>query len=248
MIPSWLAGGKLRHLYSRKTTDQLAVGLIERARKANPLHLGHRKIRVPIDPGMPCPIPRIPNSKAGMTLSWDLDSNFTAVEHTKISMCLSHWIDGQSWEETGILELHEYHIREVAASGHGSTREELLHRYYRLDDLRELARNTGPGALDRDITSSNKDPGGILFHIGRSSEEVVDIDLMLDINMRNQESKVGNIDERLRSKWSDLGVQAWFGGSGCHRLAIGLSLGFDWVPGVLGVIHTDVRLTVPNLL
>lgn len=156
---------------SKGTIDDLAVGVVKIFRTANPLHLGHRKLRVPIEPEMLCPIPRIPSNKSGLTYSWGLDSSFAALEHTKIRMCLSHWIDGQSWEETGIIELHEYHFREVAPSGHGSSRDELLDRYKRLDNLRDLARKFGPAALDRGGASSSKNPGGILFHIGPSNRE-----------------------------------------------------------------------------
>jgi hypothetical protein len=198
---------------------------------------------------MPLPIPRIPTNKSGLTYSWGLGSSFAALERTKIRMCLSHWIDGQSWEETGIIELHEHHFREVAPSGHGSSRGELLDRYKRLDELRDLARKFGPAALDRGSPSSSKNPGGILFHLGPSNwEQEVAKRQSLDADVWNKTSPVETGHKGLSKEWRDLGVQPWFGGSCCHRLAIGLSLQFNWVPRVLSAVHPHVRHVVSKLV
>lgn len=123
------------------------------------------RFQVPLDELFYCPVPRIPRTMAGLPLagSWNEDRSLPVTEHTKIQMCLKHWLEGKSWEETGIIDLHLYHVREYGPSAHGWTRSEFLRRYERLDELRSQSERLG----EIPVAAQNKirNPGGILFHV-----------------------------------------------------------------------------------
>ena len=65
-----------------------------------------RYIKVPIKEIVYCPVPRLSKDVCGSSMSgdWDISiNNISIFDHTKIKMCLDHWINGKSWEDTGII-------------------------------------------------------------------------------------------------------------------------------------------------
>ena len=212
-----------------------------------------RYIKVPIKDIVYCPVPRISKNVCGFPMSgdWDISiNNISIFDHTKIKMCLDHWINGKSWEDTGIIDLHLYHVREYAKSMHGCTHDDFKKRYERLDNLREKIKNNYNEdfllGINRNNTNYFKD--GILFHVSKRSKVLN----KLPKKLLYEELKhlYPNFVERSSEKelifddWKKKDIYPFFGGSGCHRLAIALSLGLNYVPASLGIWHTDLDKSV----
>jgi len=88
-----------------------------------------------------------------------------------IQKCLEHWVEGKSWEETGLVDDMMSLINRYGSYDGCSSREEVIDRYRKLDKLYErtkaLGRLKSKEELDED---SFREEGGILMHIGPSGE------------------------------------------------------------------------------
>tara|TARA_Y100000590_G_C15364712_1_gene880291 strand:+ start:72 stop:767 length:696 start_codon:yes stop_codon:yes gene_type:complete len=220
--------------------------------------IAFRYIKVPIEDIIYCPVPKLPKTISGTPMNgdWDIsDNNISIFNHTKIKMCLDHWINGKSWEETGIIDLHLYHVREYGKSTHGCTRKDFMRRYKRLDELREKIRNNNNEDffLGENKNKTKHFNDGILFHISTRSrifdnlpkKSLYDELKLLYPNFK----KTSSNNNSIFNTWKNMGIYPLFGGSGCHRLSIALSLGLNYVPGALGIWHTKIdKSTIRTLI
>ena len=212
-----------------------------------------RYIKVPIKDIVYCPVPRLSKNVCGFPMSgdWDISiNNISIFDHTKIKMCLDHWINGKSWEDTGIIDLHLYHVREYGKSSHGCTHDDFKKRYERLDSLREKIKNNynEDFLLGKNRNNTNYFHDGILFHVSKRSKVLnnlpnkllyEELKLLYPNFVKNSSEK-----ELIFDDWKKKDIYPFFGGSGCHRLAIALSLGLNYVPASLGIWHTDLDKSV----
>ena len=212
-----------------------------------------RYIKVPIKDIVYCPVPRISKNVCGFPMSgdWDISiNNISIFDHTKIKMCLDHWINGKSWEDTGIIDLHLYHVREYAKSLHGCTHDDFKKRYERLDNLREKIKNNynEDFLLGKNRNNTNYFKDGILFHVSKRSKVLNKLpNKLLYEELKHLYPnfvKRSSEKELIFDDWKKKDIYPFFGGSGCHRLAIALSLGLNYVPASLGIWHTDLDKSV----
>ncbi len=88
-----------------------------------------------------------------------------------IKKCLEHWVEGKTWEETGLINDMMELIATFGSYDGCSTREEVVDRYRKLDKLYEWTKAFGrlksKEELDED---SFREEGGILMHIGPKGE------------------------------------------------------------------------------
>ena len=93
------------------------------------------------------------------------------VEDRIIKKCLEHWVDGKTWEETGLIDDMMEMITTYGSYDGCSSREEVVDRYRKLDKLYDrtkvLGRLKSKEELDED---SFREEGGILMHIGPKGE------------------------------------------------------------------------------
>ena len=220
--------------------------------------LAFRYIQVPIKEIIYCPVPRISKDVCGSSMSgdWDIsDNNISIFNHTKIKMCLDHWINGKSWEDTGIIDLHLYHVREYGRSGHGCTHKDFMIRYERLDELREKVKKNynEDFLLGKEKNKTNYFHDGILFHISKRSRVIKNLpkkSLYEELKLLYPKFQKTNFcDDLIFNNWKKIDIYPFFGGSGCHRFAIALSLGLNYVPGSIGIWHTDIdKSVIKNLI
>ena len=217
-----------------------------------------RYIKVPIKEIVYCPVPRFSKDVCGSPMSgdWDISiNNISIFDHTKIKMCLDHWINGKSWEDTGIIDLNLFHVREYSKSGHGCTHEDFKIRYERLDELREKIKNNynEDFLLGKNRNDTNYFHDGILFHVSKRSKVLNKLpNKLLYEELKHLYPnfvKRSSEKELIFDDWKKKDIYPFFGGSGCHRLAIALSLGLDYVPASLGIWHTDLdKSVIKNLI
>lgn len=98
---------------------------------------------------------------------WDLQHHHFST-NPLARAALQHWRDGVDWVDTGAVELQLRRIREYgpALADGMSTRDDVMRRYDRLDQLFELVRRTGelpPHTRPRDL---------IYLHLDRHGEPV----------------------------------------------------------------------------
>ena len=212
-----------------------------------------RYIKVPIKDIVYCPVPRLSKNVCGFPMSgdWDISiNNISIFDHTKIKMCLDHWINGKSWEDTGIIDLHLYHVREYGKSGHGCTHDDFKKRYESLDRLREKIKNNynEDFLLGKNRNDTNYFHDGILFHVSKRSKVLNSLPYKLLYeelkHLYPNFVKRSSEKELIFDDWKKKDIYPFFGGSGCHRLAIALSLGLNYVPASLGIWHTDLDKSV----
>lgn len=110
--------------------------------------------------------------QSGMVVGGDWDLARAPLPETRAARVIhDHFVRGQSWAETGIVD---YHLERIAAKGisEGARNlEEIMARYEDLDRAYEEAQRTGrlrprselPGHLRREYD-------GIFFHIARDGE------------------------------------------------------------------------------
>lgn len=93
----------------------------------------------------------------------------------KIAMCLSHWRDGVSWDETGIVELI---MQNIASSKRGvsdglRSYDDVVKRYAALDKVFETVKREGRLRTRKELVPrAFKEEGGILIHLDASGEPI----------------------------------------------------------------------------
>lgn len=98
---------------------------------------------------------------------WDL-STLPLAQSPKYHACLAHWVDGISWEQTGIYDLHLDRIARNGVSDACRTLDDLKARYERLDRLFDQVQREG---RLRDACQIEhyfrREHGGVFVHIDR---------------------------------------------------------------------------------
>jgi hypothetical protein len=103
---------------------------------------------------------------------WDLDIQ-SLDEHPKFVACRRHWLDGLSWEETGIIDLISDLVDRNGVQDDCRSREDVVLRYRALDELYELVRRDQRLRPRREVVVRGyRELGGILIHIGRDGRAI----------------------------------------------------------------------------
>lgn len=98
---------------------------------------------------------------------WDL-STLPLEESPKYHACRAHWVDGTSWEETGIFDLHLDRIARKGVSDECRSLGDLRARYDRLDRLFEQVEREGRLREACQIDQYfRREHGGVFVHIDR---------------------------------------------------------------------------------
>ena len=88
-------------------------------------------------------------------------------EGKKISCCLSHWVDGVPWEETGIFEHMLYLIKERGTHDGCTNLADIKERYQKLDKIFEETKKLGRLKTRKELKKNSfREEGGIYIHIG----------------------------------------------------------------------------------
>jgi hypothetical protein len=103
---------------------------------------------------------------------WDLEA-ISLDEHEKLVACRRHWLEGLSWEDTGIIDRM---VEEIAIRGSkdGCTnRDEVVRRYQALDEVFErVAKERRLRTRAEMDPGSYREVGGILIHVGRDNQPI----------------------------------------------------------------------------
>jgi hypothetical protein len=93
-------------------------------------------------------------------------------EVKKIRFCIEHWVNGKTWENTGVYE----YMREVVRERGGyadkcKTIDDIVKRYKRLDLIFEQVKREGRLRTMKELRLGNfREQGGVLLHIGPDGE------------------------------------------------------------------------------
>lgn len=104
-------------------------------------------------------------------LDWDVYTQ-TVAESGNVNWLIAHWVDGVPWEEVGS---YKYVLKEVERRPLEGccTRQDVVDRYRRLDDMFEDAKRTGRLKTRREIDpTALREEGGVIMHIGPDGEPI----------------------------------------------------------------------------
>ena len=122
--------------------------------------------------------PAFQRRHSGLIKSGDWDLSTQPLEsHPKYAACRAHWIDGLSWEETGIFDRHMGQIARKGMADGCRTLDEVRARYARLDQLFNKVRDQG--YLDRRCDLDGyfrREYGGIVVHFDRNCRPLRSLD------------------------------------------------------------------------
>lgn len=109
---------------------------------------------------------RMPHWRTGQIKGgdWDLAQR-PFKKSVKFNACKNHFINGQSWDDTKIIQYGLNRIADQAKYDNCFTRDDLVARYAKLDDL--WAKTTTRGALPDDLSLSARPRDCILVHMNR---------------------------------------------------------------------------------
>lgn len=130
----------------------------------DPLAVHHVYLAKPEDGA---PVFRRRDSGRVLDGNWDLSVGDLSESRVTRS-CERHFVDGESWDETGIIAHHLSQIARQGASDGMRTEEEVRARYDALDHLYREATLTGGFRPRRELPEYfRREHGGVLFHIAR---------------------------------------------------------------------------------
>ncbi len=90
----------------------------------------------------------------------------------KVRACRRHWLEGLSWEEAGAISALMFKITTTGSTQSGCrTREDVVRRYERLDEIFESVRAEGRlTGRTRRQACFRRDLDGVQIHLGRDGE------------------------------------------------------------------------------
>ena len=86
-----------------------------------------------------------------------------------ISGCLAHWINGQDWDSTGLLQRLTKQVKEVGVVDGCRSEKDVIERYERLDHLFDQVKKEGRLQSKLEL-GGYREMGGVLIHIGPDGE------------------------------------------------------------------------------
>ena len=104
-------------------------------------------------------------------VAWDTITEMVS-ESSNVNRLIAHWAEGTPWEELGN---YKYVMREVEKRPVEGcrTREEVVARYRRLDEMFKEAKRTGRLKTRGEIDpAAIREEGGVLMHIGPGGEPI----------------------------------------------------------------------------
>jgi len=118
--------------------------------------------------------PQFRRRHSGLVTSGDWDLSTVPIDPSaKMTACRRHFLDGLTWEETGILDLG---LREIATHGQfdgARTLTQLRARYAGLDRLYDQVQREGRMRLRAELPSYfRREFGGLFVHITRTGDVI----------------------------------------------------------------------------
>lgn len=110
-----------------------------------------------------------PGTHRGRVTRGDWDLKVHPFETNPLARAaLRHWRDGEDWESTGVVEYQLKRIRQFGTlyADRLASRDDVLRRYDRLDDLFDLVRRTG------ELPPEANAQDGIYVHVGRDGRAI----------------------------------------------------------------------------
>ena len=109
---------------------------------------------------------RLPHWRTGQIRGGDWDISLRAThKSTKFAACRNHFINGKSWDDTKIIDYGLKRIATQTKYDNCFTKDDLVARYARLDDLWDKTKRAG--ALPDHITKSARLRDSIVVHMTR---------------------------------------------------------------------------------
>lgn len=104
---------------------------------------------------------------------WDLDTHPLSSK-PKIQACADHFIQGLSWDQTGIFELAAQKIRSGEAYDGCISMADVAGRYRQLDEMYEALESGQPYLTMAELNGkrNTREKGGVHIHIGRNGEPI----------------------------------------------------------------------------
>lgn len=105
---------------------------------------------------------------------WDIEA-VPFADHPVARACRSHWVDGVSWEGTGIIDWLLARIEQKGrAVDRCRTREDAMARYQKLDRLFEQVRSEGRLRTRRELGDRQvRERGAIRIDVGRDAQPIL---------------------------------------------------------------------------
>lgn len=104
---------------------------------------------------------------------WPVELSYRITDSLKIKYCIDHWLNGVTWEDTGIYSLIESRIK---ASSKGivdgcKTIDDIVRRYRKLDRIFEQIKSDRRFKTRKELSKKNfREFGGVVIHIGDNGE------------------------------------------------------------------------------
>ncbi|SLN47401.1 hypothetical protein ROJ8625_02310 [Roseivivax jejudonensis] len=107
---------------------------------------------------------------SGVVADGDWDLSRAPIESgVKIRACRSHFVDGLSWEDTGIVEVMMRRIERHGIFDGCRSRDDVLARYQDIDRMfDEVSRNRRIDPVSKRAERFRREHGGVLVHIDRN--------------------------------------------------------------------------------
>ncbi len=148
-------------------------------------------------------------SYTGQVISgdWDL-ANQPLSEHEKFLACQRHWVEGISWDETGIIDLIVEEIERYGSKDGCTTREEVVERYRQLDDIFDQVKSERRLRARREVDPrAFREVGGIYIHIDRDEHPIFGnggchrLAIAQVVGLDSVPAQVGVVHERALPSW-----------------------------------------------
>ena len=89
----------------------------------------------------------------------------------KIKFCYMHWVEGYSWEHTGVYDYIQKLIEKYGRYDDCETMEDIKIRYKKLDEVFEQIKKEKKIKPSKELNNTNfRESSGIFIHIGKNGE------------------------------------------------------------------------------
>ncbi len=111
------------------------------------------------------------NSGLVVESAWPLAQAIPIKDVSKINFCIDHWINGTSWEDTGIYEHIQKYIDVKGEHDRCRNIDDIVKRYNNLDLIFNRIKKEGRFKTREELNPTNfREEGGVLVHIGPDGE------------------------------------------------------------------------------
>ena len=104
--------------------------------------------------------------------AWDLDVD-RVCDHPKIMVCVEHFVNGKSWQDSGAIELMSNLIKEMPGADSCWNLDDMKHRYRKLDEVFQTVKREGRLRPQSELRpTAFRELGGVYVHIDRHAQPI----------------------------------------------------------------------------